>query len=132
MRYQWEHAVAAPLSEPGGRILVEKIAGDALCAKLAFKPDVIKIDVEGHELKVINGLIQTIIVIKPLLFLAEILQMNPKPASMFAFSRPSCKTDARCRPLPAPRVTRALGRGSDLAISPGIWTHSFCRLLLNA
>jgi hypothetical protein len=29
-------------------------------------------------------------------FLSEILQMNPKPASMFAFSRPSCKTDARC------------------------------------
>jgi len=26
----------------------------------------------------------------------EILQINPKPASMFAFSRPSCKTDARC------------------------------------
>src|SRR5215813_10377927 len=29
-------------------------------------------------------------------FETEILQMNPKPASMFAFSRPSCKTDARC------------------------------------
>ena len=29
----------------------------------------IKIDVEGHELKVINGLIQTIMVLKPLLFL---------------------------------------------------------------
>src|SRR5215813_2915701 len=28
--------------------------------------------------------------------LSEILQMNPKPASMFAFSRPTCKTDARC------------------------------------
>ena len=28
--------------------------------------------------------------------LSEILQMNPKPASMFAVSRPSCKTDARC------------------------------------
>jgi len=28
-------------------------------------------------------------------------------------------------------VTRTLGRGSDLAIFPGIWTHSFCRLLLN-
>jgi len=40
--------------------------------------------------------------------------MNPKPASMFAFPRPSCKTDARCWPLPAPRVTRTLGRGSDL------------------
>jgi hypothetical protein len=26
----------------------------------------------------------------------EILQMDPKAASMFAFSRPSCKTDARC------------------------------------
>src|SRR5262249_27429711 len=48
--------------------------------------------------------------------LTEILQMNPKLASMFAFSRPSCKTDARCRPLLAPRVTRTLGRGSDLAI----------------
>jgi hypothetical protein len=23
------------------------------------------------------------------------------------------------------------GRGSDRAIFPGIWTHSFCRLLLN-
>jgi hypothetical protein len=29
-------------------------------------------------------------------YLTEILQMNPKPASMFAFPRPSCKTDARC------------------------------------
>ena len=28
--------------------------------------------------------------------LSEILQMNLQPASMFAFSRPSCKTDARC------------------------------------
>src|SRR5262249_5023410 len=55
--------------------------------------------------------------------------MNPKPASMFAFSRPSCKTDARCSPLPEPRVTRTLVRGSDLAIFPGIGTPSFCRLL---
>src|SRR6516164_7325013 len=37
---------------------------------------------------------------------SEILQMNPKPASMFAFSRPSCKTDARCWPL-----SRGRGRG---------------------
>jgi hypothetical protein len=44
---------------------------------------------------------------------SEILQMNPKPASMFVFSRPSCKTDARYRPLQAPRVIRTLGRGSD-------------------
>src|SRR5215831_16881158 len=51
---------------------------------------------------------------------AEILQMNPKPASMFAVSRPSCKTDTRCGPLPAPRATRTLGRGSHLAIFLGI------------
>ena len=69
MYYQWEHSVAVPLSEPGGSISVEKIPGDILCGKMAFKPDVIKIDVEGHELKVINGLIQTIRVMKPLLFL---------------------------------------------------------------
>jgi|SRR5215472_2670080 len=31
-----------------------------------------------------------------LFLLAEILQMNPKPTSMYAFSRPCCKTDARC------------------------------------
>ena len=28
--------------------------------------------------------------------LSEVLQMIAKPASMFAFPRPSCKTDARC------------------------------------
>src|SRR5262249_57425871 len=64
--------------------------------------------------------------------LSEILQMNAKPASMFAFSRPSCKTDARCWSLAAPRVTRTLGRGSGLAVFLGIRTHSFRRLLLNA
>src|SRR5262249_47025088 len=38
--------------------------------------------------------------------------MNPKPAFMFAFSKPSCKTDdARCGRLPAPRVTRTLVQG---------------------
>jgi FkbM family methyltransferase len=69
MYYQWEHSIAAPLSEPGEMISVDKIPGDVLCNKLAFKPDVIKIDVEGHELKVINGLIQTIKFLKPLVFL---------------------------------------------------------------
>jgi translation initiation factor 2B subunit (eIF-2B alpha/beta/delta family) len=34
--------------------------------------------------------------LKPGMVQIEILQMNPKPASMFAFSRPSCKTDAMC------------------------------------
>src|SRR5262249_16923596 len=45
------------------------------------------------------------------------LQMNPKPASIFAFCRPSCKPDARCfarRRPPGEKASR-LGRrkGAD-------------------
>ena len=29
--------------------------GDELCESLSFKPDVIKIDVEGHGVKVLKG-----------------------------------------------------------------------------
>lgn len=68
MYYEWEHVVASPLAGLGEMVWVEKRLGDELCEKLAFEPDVIKIDVEGHELKVINGLAQTIKRAKPLLF----------------------------------------------------------------
>jgi len=75
MYYEWEHAVAAPLT-PDGEVAttVEKITGDALCERLGFVPDVIKIDVEGHEAKVIRGLAATIHQGKPLLF----LEMHPQ------------------------------------------------------
>src|SRR5262249_14442471 len=61
------------------------------------------------------------------------LQMNPQPASMFAFPRPSCKTDARCcRILPlSPRlcistimespVYRKVVTTADLAEPPKAW-----------
>ena len=61
MHYEWEHAVAAG-NDPGegNHLAVTKRTGDDLCAELALAPDVIKIDVEGHEVKVIKGLMETL------------------------------------------------------------------------
>jgi hypothetical protein len=42
--------------------------------------------------------------------------MTHKLPSMFGSFRPSCKADARCRQLPAPRVVRTVNEGDDLAI----------------
>jgi FkbM family methyltransferase len=69
MAYEWEHAVAAPLNATSDRLLaVETTTGDSLCQRLGCKPDVIKIDVEGQEVKVVRGLIRTIHEMRPLLF----------------------------------------------------------------
>ena len=46
--------------------------------------------------------------------------------------RPCCKTDARCGPLPAQRAARMVAEAGDLAIFPGIGTHSSHLSLLNA
>ena len=69
MFYEWQHAVAAPLDpESDSTIMVEAITGDRLCERMGFVPDVIKIDVEGHEVKVVRGLAGTIRKAKPLVF----------------------------------------------------------------
>jgi FkbM family methyltransferase len=70
MRYEWEHAVAAPLT-PHDKLgaTFQKTTGDGLCNKLGFIPDIIKIDVEGHEVKAIRGLATVIHAAKPTLFL---------------------------------------------------------------
>lgn len=68
MRYDWEHLVAGP-QENSTLVCVEKRTGDYLCNWSDFKPDIIKIDVEGHELKVLRGLKETIKQFKPLIFL---------------------------------------------------------------
>lgn len=70
MHYEWEHAVAAgtEVEGPAG-LLVEKRTADSLCASLNFDPDVIKIDVEGHEVKVLKGLRLTLQRCRPLVFL---------------------------------------------------------------
>jgi FkbM family methyltransferase len=104
MYYEWEHAVAAPLAEPGRMFSVEKILGDVLCEKLAFKPDVIKIDVEGHELKVIKGLAQTIKSAKPLLFLEvhpeRITRENDNISDLSAFFEDAGYRGKRCNGEP--------------------------------
>ena len=69
MFYEWQHAVAAPLEpECDSAIMVEATTGDRLCERVGFLPDVIKIDVEGHEAKVIRGLAEIIRKAKPLVF----------------------------------------------------------------
>jgi FkbM family methyltransferase len=69
MHYEWEQAVAAGTTAGTAGLSVEARTGDDLCASLGFRPDVIKIDVEGHEVKVLDGLKATIRDSKPLLFL---------------------------------------------------------------
>jgi FkbM family methyltransferase len=66
MVYEWEHAVAT-LGEP--TLTARCRPGDDLCAELGFAPDVVKIDVEGHEVKVLRGLAQTLESCSPLVFL---------------------------------------------------------------
>jgi len=70
MHYEWEHAVAAQVDDPEQRKLsVPMQTGDVLCNQRQFAPDTIKIDVEGHEIKVLRGLMQTITQNRPLIFL---------------------------------------------------------------
>ena len=69
MHYEWEHAVANGKSDGKKLISVDKITGDQLCKERGFEPDVIKIDVEGHEVKVCKGLASTISTFRPLIFL---------------------------------------------------------------
>jgi FkbM family methyltransferase len=69
MHYTSELAVAGAASDGGVTVPVEKDTGDRLCERYSFEPDVVKIDVEGHELRVLQGLRQTLRRNRPLLFL---------------------------------------------------------------
>ena len=70
MHYEWEHAVALGTLKKGAKSFeIDKQTGDGICSSLNFKPDVIKIDVEGHEIKVLKGLANIICQLKPLVFL---------------------------------------------------------------
>jgi FkbM family methyltransferase len=70
MHYEWEHAVAAGTGEIDQKYLsVTKRTGDELCELLAFCPDVVKIDVEGHEVKVVKGMSRLLERTRPLVFL---------------------------------------------------------------
>jgi len=74
MHYEWEHAVAAPSSDPmemgsTNMLSIPCVTGDSLCGERDFQPDIIKIDVEGHECHVLRGLETTLRTCLPLLFL---------------------------------------------------------------
>ena len=69
MHYEWEHAVVAGTVEGRSDLVVEKNTGDHLCGVHHFDPDIIKIDVEGHEVKVLVGLEGVIDRCRPLIFL---------------------------------------------------------------
>lgn len=73
MHYEWEHAVAANTAATEGAeqksFSVKRRTGDELCQSLSFDPDVVKIDVEGHEVKVVTGLARVIKHNHPLIFL---------------------------------------------------------------
>lgn len=68
MHYDGDYAVVGD-DRGAGALPVPSRSGDSLCAEHAFEPDAVKIDVEGHELRVLQGLRATIARNRPLLFL---------------------------------------------------------------
>lgn len=80
MHYAWEHAVASGTNIEDSKqehLTVTTMTGDSLCRHHSFIPDVIKIDVEGHEVKVLRGLQATISQATPLIF----LELHPERIS---------------------------------------------------
>jgi FkbM family methyltransferase len=70
MRQVWHHLEAVPDAEDGEGLVdlpVETV--DDLCARLGFRPDLMKIDVEGYELAVLVGARETLARERPRLFL---------------------------------------------------------------
>jgi FkbM family methyltransferase len=65
MRQVWHHLEA----DPQGEIEVPIEPLDALCAALGFVPDLMKIDVEGYELAVLEGARETLARHRPRIFL---------------------------------------------------------------
>ncbi len=88
MGYEWEHAVASPVQK-GRQLSVSALSGDDLCRKKNFAPDMIKIDVEGHEMHVLRGLKDTLTAHRPLIFLevhpSRLNSQGEKPEQVFEF-----------------------------------------------
>ncbi len=59
----------AAVTPDGPTITVPRMTGDDICRRNNFMPDVIKIDVEGHEAHVLAGLHDVIESTRPILFL---------------------------------------------------------------
>ena len=101
---EWEHTISAPTVRSSDRsILVETKTGDILCSELNFIPDIIKIDVEGHEVKVLKGLHGILGRYNPLVFLevhpSGIAREGDRISDILEFVHKNgyhvCLTDAR-------------------------------------
>jgi FkbM family methyltransferase len=70
MHYRWAQcAVAGATADGAAPLRIDTETGDSLCERYSFEPDAVKVDVEGHELRVIQGLRETFRRNRPLLFL---------------------------------------------------------------
>ena len=70
MRYSWHHLEASPeaAGEPGALEIPLRTL-DELCAELGFRPDAVKVDVEGYEIAALRGARGLLAESRPLLFL---------------------------------------------------------------
>ncbi|MFL6193998.1 MAG: FkbM family methyltransferase [Thermoanaerobaculia bacterium] len=70
MRYSWHHLEATPgaAGEPG-TVEIPVRTLDALCGELGLHPDLMKIDVEGYEIAVLQGAARVLREDRPVLFL---------------------------------------------------------------
>ncbi|HEY6324779.1 MAG TPA: FkbM family methyltransferase [Thermoanaerobaculia bacterium] len=70
MRQTWHHLEALPASQADvDAVAVSMESVDQLCSDLGFRPDLVKIDVEGYELAVLAGARATLAGSRPPLFL---------------------------------------------------------------
>jgi FkbM family methyltransferase len=69
MHYEWEHAVFAGSGGHDRIIDVPMMTADELCHQKRFDPDIVKVDVEGHEVKVFRGFTKTLSRCRPVVFL---------------------------------------------------------------
>jgi len=68
MHFEWEHAISAG-TVASTSVSVPMMTGDMICNETKFSPDLVKIDVEGHEVHVLRGLLTTLKTHKPKIFL---------------------------------------------------------------
>lgn len=73
MRVSWHHLEACAADEPGAMILPLSTL-DGLCAERGFRPDLVKIDVEGYEFAVLQGARRVLSEDRPEVF----LELHPR------------------------------------------------------
>lgn len=113
LHFEWEHAVSAPVA--ADEFNATCVTGDILCRQQGFIPDVIKIDVEGHEARVLRGLQATLSAHRPLLFL------ELHPALLRAEGDDLASIDAQLRRLGyLGRDVRSHKSLNDLTVLTGI------------